>query len=152
MLIYRIEQAKYKDIFPPRGSFYVSGRWHKKGAWVVYCSENIALAKLEVLANSGQKLPNNCVLKVLEISKNAPLAKIQISDLPEDWFHFPAPHQLAEMTQNLINSKMFVGAIVPSVHSWRERNFLLFPDFPDFDQYVKEVEIEEAYFDKRLKG
>ncbi|MCR9249894.1 MAG: RES family NAD+ phosphorylase [bacterium] len=152
MQVYRIEKSKYKDVFPPRGSLYVSGRWHAKGTWVVYCSENIALAKLEVLANSGQYLPEDCILKVIDIAEDAPMARIEVTDLKEDWFNYPAPSYLAQMTQNLIDSKLFVGAIVPSVQSWREKNFLLFPDFKDFDKYVKEVEVDVAYFDRRLKG
>jgi|GEM_PF-5545114 len=151
MLVYKIDKLKYSDHFPPRGSFYSSGRWSKRDMWVVYTSENIALAKLETLANTGQFIPKNRVLRVIDIKEDAPIVNIPIEDLPDNWLETPYSDQLANNIRAIIASKLYVAAIVPSVQSIRERNFLLFPDFPDFDNYVHQVEVIDEYFDRRLK-
>lgn len=119
--------------------------------WVVYTSENIALAKLETLANTGQIIPKNRVLRVMEIKDDAPIVNISPDDLPANWSEVPYPNNLAGSIRQVIASGAYVAAIVPSVQSVRERNFLLFPDFPDFNKYVKQVEVIEEYFDRRLK-
>lgn len=149
MEVYRIDKRDFKDQFPPKGSLFSAGRWNKKGMWVVYSSDSIALAKLEVLANSGI-VPKNRILRIIEVKNNAPLVEIKPADLPKNWRDFPYPAVLAKRIQAIIETKEFVGAIVPSVQSPLERNILLFPDHPDFRKYVKEKEQVEEYFDGRL--
>ncbi|MGK7390322.1 MAG: RES family NAD+ phosphorylase [Candidatus Cyclobacteriaceae bacterium M2_1C_046] len=151
MQVYRIDKKDYKDQFPPKGSLFSAGRWNTKGIWVIYTSDSIALAKLEILANSGV-IPENRVLRIIEVKNNAPLVEIKTSDLPNNWKDFPYPPVLATQIKAIIETKQFIGAIVPSVQSPLEKNILLFPDHPDFRKYVKEKEQVEEYFDSRLKG
>lgn len=151
MQVYRIEKNKYIDIFPPKGSLFSDGRWNRKDMWVEYTSENIALAKLEALANCGIKLPKNRFLRIIEIRDDAPIVEITSADLPADWNATPYPQNLATIIKRIIDSKKYVAVIVPSAQSNRERNILLFPDYPKFDQYVKQVEMYDEDFDSRLK-
>lgn len=151
MLMYRIEKAKYAAVFPPRGSLFSEGRWNRKGLWVVYTSETIALAKLEALANSGSKLPENRYLSTIEIDDQAPVVKINQKDLPADWHSVPYKKNLAQYTQQIIDSQSYAGAIVPSIHSPKEHNILLFPDYPEFNTYVRLISSEPEGFDARLK-
>lgn len=151
MLVYKIEKEKYKNVFPPRGSLYSEGRWNRKDMWVVYTSESIALAKLEMLANSGSTLPTNRIVRSIEIKENAPIVEISTKDLPSNWAATPYPKNLASIIRKIIDSKSYVAAFVPSSQSQRERNFLLFPDFPEFDKYAKELDSEYEDFDPRLK-
>ena len=151
MLVYRIEKEKYIDVFPPRGSLFSEGRWNRRGTWVVYTSETVALAKLEALANSGSKLPDNRYLVTIEIDNRAPVVEITPEDLPEDWYNVPYKKNLAGYVQQIIDAKAYVAALVPSVQSPKEQNLLLFPDYPEFDQYVRLVSSEPEGFDQRLK-
>ena len=151
MLVYRIEKANYAEVFPPRGSLFSEGRWNRRGLWVVYTSETIALAKLEALANSGSKLPNNRYLSTIEIDDQAPVVKINQKDLPGDWYSVPYKKNLSNYTQQIIDSKSYAGAIVPSIHSPKEHNILLFPDYPEFNTYVRLISSEPEGFDSRLK-
>ena len=151
MLLYRIEKAQYKDIFPPRGSLFAEGRWNRRGMWVVYTSETVALAKLEALANSGSKLPENRYLNVIELKEQAPVVQIKEKDLPGDWARVPFRKSLATYIDQIIDSKLFVAALVPSIHSPVEKNVLLFPDHVEFHQYVKLISGEPLGFDQRLK-
>lgn len=151
MHVYRIEKEKHKDIFPPRGSLFTEGRWNRKGTLVVYTSETIALAKLEALANSGSKLPNNRYLSTIEIDDQAPVIQIHQKDLPKDWYRVPYKKNLAAYIQQIADSKGYAAAIVPSVQSPKEHNILLFPDYPDFNTYVRLISSEPEGFDSRLK-
>ena len=151
MLLYRIEKCAYRGIYPPIGSKFSDGRWNTKDMWVVYTSENIALAKLETLANSGNKVPKDRLLVVLEIREDAPLVEIKESDLPASWVESPYPRVLASIVKGVMDTGQFVGAIVPSAQSPREKNVLLFPAFPGFEHYVKKMDEVEEYFDPRLK-
>lgn len=151
MLLYRIEKCEYRSIYPPLGSKFSDGRWSTKDMWVVYTSENIALAKLETLANSGHKVPKDRFLLVLELREDAPLLEIKESDLPASWAGSPYPKVLASIVKGVMGTGQFVGAIVPSAQSPREKNILLFPGFEGFEHYVKKVDEVEEYFDPRLK-
>ena len=151
MLVYRIDKKKYKDTSPPRGSIYSEGRWNTKGMFVVYTSESVSLAKLEVLANSGSKIPKNRVLRIFDVDDSSPLIQITTKDLPKDWQSIPYPNSLPSIIKNIIDSGAYVGAIVPSAQSPRDNNILLFPEFKDFRKYVREVESEDEFFDPRLK-
>lgn len=151
MLVYKIDKKKYQDVFPPRGSLYSGGRWSRKDMWVVYTSETIALAKLETLANCGSKIPQNRIVRIIEIKDSAPVIEITSDDLPPNWASIPYPKNLANIVSRIIESELFLGVIVPSAQSPRERNILLFPNFPDCKKYVKEVESDDESFDLRLK-
>ncbi len=151
MHLYRIEKAKYKDTFPPRGSLFAEGRWNRRGMWVVYTSETVALAKLEALANSGSKLPDNRYLTTIELDDQALVVDIPAESLPANWHRVPYPRNLAYIIKEVIEEKNFVAALVPSIHSPQERNVLLFPDHPQFGAYVKFVGSESVDFDSRLK-
>ncbi|CAD5293157.1 MULTISPECIES: RES family NAD+ phosphorylase [unclassified Imperialibacter] len=151
MLVFRIEKKKYQPTYPPHGSRFANGRWSTKDMWVVYTSENIALAKLETLANSGSRIPQNRFVLTLEIDDDTPLAEITVNDLPQNWHDYPSPKQLAEIVKDIMNSQLYVGAIVPSVQSPREKNILLFPEHPEFGRCVSRLDETDEYFDPRLK-
>lgn len=151
MKVYRIDKKKYQAIFPPTGSLFSNGRWNTRGMWVVYTSENIALAKLETLANTGSKIPEDRFIRVIEVKDDAPIVEITVDDLPANWSHSPYPKDLAGKIKAVMETAEFVGAIVPSAQSLREKNLLLFPDFPEFKKCVKEIDQFEEFFDPRLK-
>lgn len=151
MQVHRIEKKQHEDAYPPRGSLFANGRWSTKDMWVVYTSENIALAKLETLANCGPKTPENRFLLTFEIAEEAPLTEIMVEDLPSNWWQVPYPKELADMIREINTRREYVGVIVPSVQSSREKNILLLPDHPDFNKYVKKIEDSEENFDPRLK-
>ena len=119
--------------------------------WVVYTSETVSLAKLEALANSGSKLPERRYLVTIKLEKQAPVIKISVKDLPDDWHSVPYKKNLAGYIPQILKAKSYVAALVPSVQSPEEQNILLFPDHPEFNEYVKLVSSEPEGFDERLK-
>lgn len=151
MLVYRIEKKKHRDTWPPKGSLFANGRWNTRDMWVVYTSESIALAKLEALANCGPSIPENRFLLTLEVAEDSPMAEILSEDLPQDWWSVPYPRELSSIIKEIMNERKYVGVIVPSAQSPRERNLLLLPDHPDFNRYVTRKDDTDEFFDPRLK-
>ena len=151
MYVYKIEKKKYKNTYPPRGSLFANGRWNTKDMWIVYTSENIALTKLEALANSGSQIPENRFLLTMEVSENAPLVEITVNDLPSNWSAVPYPRELSRMIKSIIDTGKFIGIIVPSVQSPQEKNIILLPSHPGFNEYVTKVDDTDVHFDPRLK-
>lgn len=120
--------------------------------WVVYTSETVALAKLEALANSGSRLPGNRCLLTIEIKDDAPVVEITPEDLLKDWHNVPFKKNLANYIQQIITSESYAAALIPSIHSPKECNILLLPDYAEFDQYVRLVSSEPEGFNARLKS
>lgn len=149
MLLYRIEKEIYIDQFPPLGSLHFDGRWHISGMWVVYCSESIALAKLECLASSTF-LPDGRILKIIDLKDVQNIKTVHKEELPSNWNDIGRAINLAHITKQAMKEGK-LGMKVPSVLSPLESNFLLFPDHPDFRKMVKHKETFNAYFDIRLK-
>lgn len=150
MHLYRIEKRRYVDNFPSKGSLYCGGRWHKMGMWVLYTSSNIALAKLEAMANSVI-LPEDRVLLTLALEDSAPLYHFRYDQLPPNWMQIPYPVELSLMVKNLYKSEEYIGVVVPSTQSPRESNYILFPHFKGFTSLVSLFREEAIDFDVRLK-
>ena len=149
MLLFRITSRTYADDLHGTGCLYSAGRWHYKGTQIVYTSEHVSLSKLEILANSSF-IPKNQALVTIEIPENASVLETDIKKLPTNWFQFPYPDLLAELTEQWIEKKQFWIMKVPSAHSFTEFNYLLNPFHPEHTS-AKIIRIEDVYFDKRLK-
>lgn len=151
MIIYRIEKEKYKDFWPSRGALYSEGRWNKPGQWIVYCSESIALCKLEVLANSGN-LPISRVIVSIEIADDAPIYDLVEDLMPPFWWGIPYLDLLSDITGEFLKDNSYVAMKVPSAQSRREYNYLLNPSHAEFSKFVKVLSTTSENFDTRLKA
>ncbi|MCF2486723.1 RES family NAD+ phosphorylase [Dyadobacter sp. CY347] len=149
MLVFRITSRAYANDLQGTGCLYSGGRWHYKGTQILYTSEHVSLSKLEILANSSF-IPKNQVLVTIEIPDNASILDIGQELLPDNWWHFPYPDALANLTEQWIDEGKFWIMKVPSAHSSKEFNYLFNPAHSDH-MLAKIIRIEEMYFDKRLK-
>lgn len=150
MIVYRIEKQAYADQWPARGVLFGQGRWNARGFWIIYCSTTVALAKLEMLANSPQ-LPIDRVLLEIEIAPAAAIHQITDEELPSKWMEVPYPSSLHQITERLLGENQYVGLRVPSRQSPTEYNVLLYPPHPQFQELVKVVRRSPVGFDSRLK-
>nr|WKN34517.1 RES family NAD+ phosphorylase [Tunicatimonas sp. TK19036] len=148
--IYRIERQTYAQLWPSQGALYGEGRWNRKGFWVIYCSESVALAKLETLANS-KSLPSSRVLLEIEVDDKAPIKRIVPADLPDNWMQVPYPKELHVLTERWLQDQQYVGLQIPSRQSPQEDNYLLYPLHPQFSQWVRVLHRTPIEFDQRLK-
>ena len=149
MHLYRMAKLAYADDLSGAGGLFGSGRWHRQGAHILYTSEHVSLAKLEVLANSPA-LPRNYGLVTLELPDTASIQPLEIAQLPADWHLSPAPESLLALSDAWLKTRMHWVLRVPSVHSPNEFNFLLNPLHPEHAG-LRLVSVEPHPFDVRLK-
>ena len=65
---YRLVKKKYTSKpLDGLGGLHVDGRWHSKGRPIIYSSESIALAKMEILTRLGGERPLLQAYSVFEI-------------------------------------------------------------------------------------
>ena len=149
MLVFRITSRTYASDLQGTGCLYTGGRWHYKGTQILYTSEHVSLAKLEILANSSF-IPRNQALVTIEFPDSAPIFVPDPQQFPENWWQFPYTSSLADLTEEWIETGQFWLMKVPSAHSFMEFNYLLNPMHPDH-KLAKIKSIEDIHFDKRLK-
>jgi RES domain-containing protein len=150
MLVYRIGSHKRIQDLQGTGGLYVAGRWHQKGTRILYTSSSVSLAKLEVLANSVGKIPRSLALITLEFPDDAPTKYVAADQLPDNWYHYPYPAQLSQLTEHWLTEAATWIMQVPSAQSPSEYNFLFNPQHPSHHQ-LKMVAVEDELFDQRLK-
>lgn len=149
MRLYRMAKLAHANDLSGTGGLYGSGRWHRQGSRILYTSEHVSLAKLEVLANSPV-LPRNYALVTLELPGAASIQLLEIRDLPADWPASPAPESLLAFSDAWLKTMTHWVLRVPSVHSPNESNFLLNPLHPEHAG-LRLVSVEPHPFDARLK-
>lgn len=150
MKVYRIAKRQYIKNLSGVGAKKYGGRWNRKGSSVLYTSENVSLAALEMLVHVElQNLPKNLQILVLKISDEVSIRHIDIKDLPKNWRDYPAPGKLAEIGTAWLEKKESLILKVPSVVIAQERNVLINPNHPEFEN-VKIDKISDFEFDDRF--
>jgi len=151
MIVYRVANAKYKDLtLSGIGAEKVGGRWNRTVTRAVYCSENISLALLEYYVHSENisylpkeilvakiKIPDNFVVEVLE-------------KLPNSWNKYPYSSSTTKIFTQFAKDRNNFALKVPSSIVGLEDNIILNPLYKDFGK-VKIVEFVSLPIDERLK-
>ena len=136
--------------FDGEGARLAGGRWNRRGTAVVYASETLSLAALELLAHVDPALaPEDLVAIPAEIPDSVALTRIDPSDLPRSWRRAPAPESLARVGTDWVTAGTTAVLCVPSALVPRERNVLLNPRHADFAK-IRIGAAEPFSFDPRL--
>jgi RES domain-containing protein len=149
MILYHLVKSKYRDVWPPQGTLHAAGRWNKPGQWIIYTAPTIALAKLEILANTNG-LPVAMCCMAIEVPDGAKVLEIKRHELPENWMQKPYSENLNKFTKDFLHSDALLMR-VPSAQSYRESNMLINVSHPQFGKLVKLMEVWDEPFDGRLK-
>ena len=149
MRLYRFSPTQFADDLSGTGGLFSAGRWHRKGTRILYTSDCVSLAKLELLANSTL-LPVDLSLLTLETPDAATCLSIVPEMLPENWQTIPYLPELAIIAEQWISEMKCWLMRVPSVHSPVEFNYLLNPLHPEH-KTIHLISIEPHPFDTRLK-
>src|SRR2546429_9342301 len=98
MRLWRITRKAFaKEPLRGEGGLYASARWHSAPRLVVYASESLALASLEVLVHVDPDLaPRDLVAIAIEVPSGVAVAQLTAADLPRSWRRYPAPRSLAK--------------------------------------------------------
>lgn len=145
-----VHKRKVDEAFTGTGSRRYGGRWNYKGIGVVYVSDSLALAALEIIvhAASYQALRDYVSIKVV-FPKALVVDVNNIARLPKDWRADPPPKKLKETGKKWYFDQISAVLKVPSTIIPTECNYVLNSGHPDF----KKVATKEAApfnFDQRL--
>jgi RES domain-containing protein len=148
MIVYRFAHPTFAMDLSGTGAKLCGGRWNPTGIPVVYASESISLALLEVLANAGT-LHELQALQLVEINipPTLPMHDVKLAGLKKDWFYDFDYTQW--MGQEILLSKKNLIIQCPSAIVHKEKNYLLNPLHIDI-QKIKMYPATQFYFDQRL--
>ncbi len=119
--------------FDGEGARRAGGRWNRRGTPVVYASQTLSLAALEMLVHADLSLlPPDLVAIAAELPEALAVARIEEAALPRSWRHYPPPEALARLGTDWARGLSSAALSVPSALVPAERNFLLNPLHPDF--------------------
>ncbi len=151
--VFRVGKQKYVETaLEGLGAKRHGGRWNSKGTPVVYASDSIALAALELLVHL--KRPETLVRYVimqLEFADDQVLG-LERDDLPPDWRNNPPPPSTAEIGDEWFDNGASLALAVPSVVVPEQYNFLLNPEHPDFQAVADQAVLFPFGLDQRLSG
>lgn len=137
MLLYRIAHSKYASDLSGEGARRAGGRWNLKGTPVIYTADSTALATLETLVHFPLNLtPQDRAIATIELPDVLPVTTINLEDLPDNWFTYPAPRELAVIGNDWVLQGETVAMTVPSsiTPNSEGRNYILNPAHRDFQQ------------------
>jgi RES domain-containing protein len=132
------------------GARLAGGRWNSRGTAVVYASETLSLAVLELLVHCDPALlPDDLVAIAIEVPDGLSARRIEAAALPRTWRRFPAPESLVRLGDAWAKDRTSAVLSVPSAVVPGERNFLLNPAHPDFRR-IRAGRPERFALDARL--
>ncbi len=151
MRAYRLVKARYADTaLDGSGAKAHGGRWNSKGVPMVYASDSIALAALELLVHLHRgEILNQYRLYCLELPDDRVMS-LDERALPADWRRDPAPMSTAEIGDEWAASLQSPALAVPSTVVPSQRNILLNPAHEDFQKLIADATSAPFDFDPRL--
>lgn len=127
MKVWRICKSQHaSSAFSGDGAEQTGGRWNFKGYPLVYTSENLSLAALELFVHVPPgAIPTDLVAICAELAGSVSMQEIPARDLPAEWRVYPAPAKLQQIGTDWIKSRSSLALKVPSVVNPLEANILL---------------------------
>lgn len=128
-----IRSSHKKDAFTGEGARLAGGRWNHKDVSIVYTSENLSLAALELFVHLKRKaIKFPLVSFEIEIPDSVPVEEIPRDRLPRTWREEPPPEATKSIGSDWIKRNASAVLRVPSIIVPVEFNFLLNPFHVDF--------------------
>jgi RES domain-containing protein len=148
---WRIVKEKHdKSAFSGEGARIFEGRWNSGGVRMVYCSEHLSLAALEILVHT-QPVTIRDKFHVFRVSwDEAIMSAIDLRKLPKGWNAQPPGLISKNIGDEWVHSARSAVLVVPSVIVPLEKTFLLNPKHRDFGK----IKIKDAggfHLDPRLR-
>ena len=148
MIVYRITNSAYKDDISGTGAKLMGARWNSKGVPVLYTSQHISLAVLEMLVNTNFKDYAIALdLMYLKFPDELPVTFIEQGSLKSNWkddFEYTR-----YMGDEFLKQKESLILKVPSAVIQEEFNYLANPMHADFKK-IKLTKTKSFWPDERL--
>lgn len=152
MLVWRLSRFdSAAKTFDGQGARLYAGRWHEEGTPVVYTSEHLSLAALELFVNVD---PGQARQTFHAFSAELPDELLEIfpsEQLPAPWAPTDTPTAARAFGSEWARSGRSLALVVPSVIIRRERNIIINPRHPEFPK-VHIQGPEPFAFDPRMLG
>ena len=148
---WRIVKEKHaKTAFSGEGARVFEGRWNSAGVRMVYCSEHLSLAALEILVHT-QPIAIQGKFRVFEVRWDETMTSaIELKKLPKGWNTQPPTAASKSIGDDWVRSARSVVLAVPSVIVPQERTFVLNPEHRDFAK-IRIKDIGSFVLDPRLR-
>jgi len=135
MELWRLCRAKHEaTAFSGIGAELAGGRWNHKGYPMVYTSEHLSLAVLQMFVHvSAQTAPGDLISIRASLPDDVPVTELPESALPPNRKAVPAPAELKDIGTAWLKEGRTAVLVVPSAVAPREWNLLLNPKHPDMN-------------------
>jgi len=136
---WRLTKTKQlRHAFDGEGARLYGGRWSSPGRRVVYVSESLALAVLEVLVHvqDAAILPAYSTIRVT--FDDALVILVNSSSVPKNWRQSPPPPEAQAVGDAWIDAASSAILEVPGAVVEREHNYLINPAHKDFNVVATE--------------
>ena len=147
MKVYRIADGRHR-VFDAAGAMRHGGRWNSPGRPVIYASESLSCARIELLVRLplGRLPPSHRWIEIA-IPDDLSIETLAPNALPE----WNAPDCIASRAfgDHWLRDQRSVAMLVPSLAAPGERNVLINPEHPDFS-LLSASEERELVWDERL--
>ncbi|HUF03170.1 MAG TPA: RES family NAD+ phosphorylase [Aridibacter sp.] len=149
---FRIVKEQFaNDAFSGDGAYEFGGRWNSPGSRVVYASESLALACLEMLVHLDKaSLLRSYVFIEARFDEGLVRDIESLTALPADWHHSQGSIELQSVGDEWIVSGTSAVLRVPSAVIPKSVNYLINPEHEDFKS-IAFSGIAPIDFDPRLK-
>lgn len=148
MIVYRISKKQYIHDLTGFGAANFPGRWNSKGVYVLYTAATPSLALLESVVHITSLVQVEYSLAKIFIPDDL-IVEISTTDLPENWYVFPAPGDLKKFGDDFVRENKFLTLKVPSSIMPEDTNLLINPAHPAFSK-VKILSVRQLDIDSRL--
>ncbi|MEM8608984.1 MAG: RES family NAD+ phosphorylase [Myxococcota bacterium] len=150
MRVYRLCSPKHaKSAIDGEGARLFGGRWNPRGHAMVYTSEHLSLAVLEVLVHLEPTQLRPARVAVAVDIPDRDVESIESSALPKSWRGSRAQRALQNLGLNWLRERRSLALRVPSAVIPQEYNVLLNPAHPRHARLSPE-QGEPFSFDPRL--
>jgi RES domain-containing protein len=156
MRLWRIVKKQHIDsAFTGVGARLYGGRWNHIGTSIVYTSDSLALAAMELFIHvqrADKKRPVKSVKLFsieIKVPKGIPITEIEFEEIPETWKNIPASDESKDVGTNWAREGKSLLLKVPTVVVPAGFNYLINPLHKDFIK-LDISEPKEFIFDRRL--
>ena len=145
-----VRQRHAATAFSGEGARIFEGRWNSAGVAVVYCSENLALAALEILVHVQPVAVTEPFRTFRVALDDALITRVERDKLPKGWNLQPPTTVSKTIGDEWVKSGRSVALALPSLLVPLERTYLLNPKHPDFRK-VQIRDMGNFTLDRRLR-
>ncbi len=130
-----VRKKRLSDAFTGEGARLGGGRWNHVGTPVVYVSETLSLAALEIFVHftrKNMKISKSLVAVPINIPDSLKIEDVSIKDLNADWRASPPSNSTKDIGTEWVKKGSSSVLRVPSAIVPDEYNLVLNPKHGDF--------------------